>query len=403
MDAEVIRPTRARRAGPAERLALAMGSRIAQGHLTVRLPDGTEHVFRGEGSGPRAELRVHDARVFRRILSGGATALAEAYMDGDWDSPGPVALIELGARNQAALERVLDGRPWGQLARRFAHLLRRNSKRGARRNIAAHYDLGNEFYARWLDPTMTYSAAVFESPDADLAAAQDSKFRRLAELAGIKPRDHVLELGCGWGGFCEWAAREIGCRITAITISQEQHEYTLRRMRKAGLADRVEVRLQDYRDVTGRFDAIVSIEMLEAVGERYWPTFFRVLRDRLAPGGRAALQVITIDDAHFAAYRGRADFIQRYIFPGGMLPAPSAVRREAIAAGLAWEKSVRYGDHYIRTLALWHRRFDEAWPDIRAQGFDERFRRMWKYYLAYCEAGFRTGRIDVLQFGLRRD
>jgi len=384
------------------RIADALFSRITSGTLTVTLPDGEQTTYRGSGSGPVAAMRVHRYRFFRRFIVGGAVGFAESYLEGDWDTEDLVAVIELGACNQASLSRTLEGGVWARALNRALHLLRRNSRRGARRNIAAHYDLGNDFYRLWLDATMTYSAGLFDHPGDDLGAAQARKYARMAELADLRPEHRVLEIGCGWGGFGLWAAGEIGCRVTAVTISREQYDCARRRVAEAGLADRVDLRLQDYRDVAGRYDRIVSIEMLEAVGERYWPVFFETLRERLAPGGRAALQVITIDDAEFAAYRDRVDFIQRYIFPGGMLPAPSVLSTLAAHAGLEWTTDADRGIDYAHTLAHWRARFEQAWPRVSALGFDGRFRRLWRYYLAYCEAGFRTGRIGLMQMALRR-
>ncbi len=387
----------------AESLFCALAARIHSGELVLTLPHGGQHVFTGAQAGPRAALQVHHPRVFRRVLLGGALAFAESYIEGDCDSPDLVALVELVIKNEPVLRSTLRGRRWTRIGQRLCHLLRPNSKRGARRNISQHYDLGNDFYARWLDPSMTYSAAVFERPDESLQAAQDNKYRRMAELAAISTNDHVLEVGCGWGGFCSWAAREIGCRITAVTISQAQHDYAAQRLQAEGLSERVELRLQDYRDIEGSFNRIVSIEMLEAVGEKYWPRYFQVLRDRLVPGGRAALQVITIDDALFESYRKDVDFIQSHIFPGGLLPAPGRLREQVQSAGLEWLGAERFGLHYARTLNIWRHAFQAAWPGVRALGFDERFRRMWHYYLAYCEAGFRTGRIDVLHAALSKN
>ncbi len=408
MYARTLNDRQERRGGVAESMALALAGRLRRGRLTLHLHDGRSRVFEGPEAGPDAEIRVRRPRVFRRLLSSGELGLAAAYMDGDWESPDLTALIALGAVNEEVLGQTLAGNLWGRIASRALHALRPNSKRGSRRNIAAHYDLGNDFYAAWLDPGLTYSAGLFASAaDDDLAAAQDRKYRRIADLAGIEPGHHVLEIGCGWGGFCTWAARELGCRVTAITISREQYDYSLARVRAEGLEDRVELRLQDYRDLDGVYDAIVSIEMLEAVGEAYWPTYFARLRERLRPGGKAALQVIVIDDGRAESYRRSVDFIQRYIFPGGMLPSPAALRRLTDDAGLRLTGWSRHGADYARTLAAWRRRFDRAWPRIVAadaeRKFDERFRLMWRYYLAYCEAGFQVGRIDLMHLALQRE
>lgn len=396
-----------RRPALAEGLALGLAARLRRGRLTVHLPDGRSRTFGGGEAGPAAEIQLRHPRTFRRLLSGGHLGLAEAYIDGDWDSPDLTALIALGAANESVLGRTLAGTLWPRLASRLVHILRPNSRRGSRRNIAAHYDLGNDFYAAWLDPGLTYSAGLFAAPcDDDLSAAQDRKFRRIAALAGIAPGDHVLEIGCGWGGFCTWAARALDCRVTAITLSREQLAHVTARLDAAGLAGKVEVRLQDYRDLEGQYDAIVSIEMLEAVGEAYWPLYFERLRRHLRPGGKAALQVITIADDRFDHYRRHVDFIQRHIFPGGMLPSPRILRELTEAAGLTATAVHRHGGDYARTLALWRRRFERAWPGIVAADtagrFDARFGRLWHYYLAYCEAGFLAGRIDLLHLALER-
>ena len=402
MQADIEYPERFQRGGLAESLVLALAARVNTGELAITLPHGGERFFKGTQAGPGAALRVHHPRALRRILLGGTLAFAEAYMEGDCDSPNLAALVEFVIRNEAALLTALDGQRWSRALQRLGHLLRPNSKRGSRRNIARHYDLGNDFYALWLDPSMTYSSAVFERPGESFEAAQDNKYRRMAELAAIGPNDRVLEVGCGWGGFCSWAAREIGCRITAVTISPAQYDFAARRLQAEGLGGQVDLRLQDYRDLDGSFDKIVSIEMLEAVGEKYWPRYFATLRDRLVPGGRAALQVITIADDLFETYRKDVDFIQRYIFPGGLLPSPGRLRDQVRGAGLEWQGCESFGLHYAHTLKIWRRAFETAWPQVRALGFDERFRRMWRYYLAYCEAGFKTGRIDVLQAALAK-
>jgi cyclopropane-fatty-acyl-phospholipid synthase len=323
-------------------------------------------------------------------------------MDGDWETPDLPALLTLAAMNDEALLERYYGLRWAAALRRLWHVGRANTRAGSRRNIAYHYDLGNAFYERWLDGSMTYSSAVFAREDETLAEAQANKYRRVAEKLEIAPGASVLEIGCGWGGFARLIAREFGARVTAITVSRQQCDYARKRAHEDGLADRIDVRLVDYRDVEGRFDRVASIEMLEAVGERYWPVFFAKLRDNLNDGGRAALQVITIADRWFDSYRRSVDFIQRYIFPGGMLPSPTALRRLAEQAGLTVAREEFFGPHYARTLAEWQRRFQAAWPELSPMGFDRRFKRMWEYYLAYCEAGFRAGSIDVTQVALVR-
>ena len=386
--------------GPGTLLISAVGRRLRCGRLTVVFPDGRRATYAGERPGTNAILALSRWRAVRRLLVGGKLGFAEAYVDGDWDSPDLASLIELGSRNEFNLGGAFRALAPVRWAHRLAHVGRPNSKGGSRNNIAAHYDLGNAFYAQWLDRTMTYSAAMFDRPDQPLEEAQQAKYRHLARMLDLHPAHHVLEIGCGWGGFAIHAAREMGCRVTAITISAQQYEEARARVHKAGLSDRVTVRFQDYRDVEGTFDRVVAIEMFEAVGEAYWPVFFDRLRARLAPGGLAGLQVISIDDGRFAAYRRGADFIQRYVFPGGMLPSPTALRESAAAAGLRTSADDAFGADYGRTLAIWHRNFQRAWPDIADQGFDDRFRRLWTYYLAYCEAGFRSGAIDVHQVRL---
>jgi len=380
----------------AARLVLRAAQAISHGTLEVVLPAG-RHLLRGAAPGPSAVLEVRRPAGLSRLLARGDIGFAEAYMAGDVDTPDLEALLELGARNERHLARALRERPWFRIAQRIAHLLRRNTRTGSRRNIAYHYDLGNDFYRLWLDRSMTYSAALFEHPGQALEDAQAAKYRRLLSLVDPRPGEHLLEIGCGWGGFAELAARERGCRVTGLTLSREQHDWARERMRAAGLDGRVQIRLEDYRDVKGRFDHVASVEMFEAVGERYWDTFFATVARRLAPGGRAAMQVITIDDEAFEHYRRGRDFIQRYIFPGGMLPSISRFAAGARGAGLEVRHRELLGAHYARTLERWHRRVVNARVDIRALGFDERFLRMWRYYLAYCRAGFVTGRVDLLQ------
>jgi cyclopropane-fatty-acyl-phospholipid synthase len=372
------------------------------GSLAFVTPSGGELKLVGERPGPSARLVVRDYRFMRRVLGSGDIGLAEGYMAGEWDTPDLSALLEVLTLNLDRLQRMLNRNPAARLINKLRHGLRANTRAGARRNIHAHYDLGNAFYSRWLDTTMTYSSARYQQPGQPLAAAQTNKYRTLAKSMALAPEHHVLEIGCGWGGFAEFAAREVGARVTGITISQEQYDFARRRMFEQGLAEKAEIRLVDYRDVGGRFDRVASIEMFEAVGEKYWSTYFQAIRERLAPGGRAGLQIITIRDELFDAYRRRADFIQKHIFPGGMLPSEARLKAETDRAGLAWTGVSRFPQHYADTLAEWGKRFEAAWDDIRGLGFDERFRRLWRFYLSYCEAGFRTERTGVVQLALAR-
>ncbi len=374
----------------------------AIGSITFIMPSGHQLHVEGHEPGPDAHLTIHDYRFIRRALSAGDIGFAEAYMAGEFDTPNLPDLLYVFAANWDRVHHVTMGNPLAWTVNRVRHALRRNSREGAKKNIHAHYDLGNSFYEQWLDPTMTYSSAKYDKPGQPLGEAQTAKYRALAEGMGLQSGQSVLEIGCGWGGFAEFAAREVGAKVTAITISEEQYAFARQRMFKAGLNERAEIRMVDYRDVEGRFDRVASIEMFEAVGERYWPSYFGKINDALAPSGRAGLQIITIDDKYFEEYRSRADFIQKYIFPGGMLPSEERLRKVTDKAGLNWTAISRFGHDYADTLAEWHRRFDAAWPEIRPLGFDERFRKLWKFYLSYCEAGFRTERTNVVQLSLAK-
>ncbi len=373
------------------------------GRLTVLLPNGEIHRMAGDRPGPSATLDVRDYRFAGRVLAAGDIGFAEGYMAGEWETPQLATLLEAMAENYDHIRRLVDGHPLVRMVNRLTHRRRRNSRAGARKNIHAHYDLGNAFYAAWLDASMTYSSARFTRPGLGLEAAQREKYASLARLIELRPGQSVLEIGCGWGGFAEFAAREIGARVTGVTISREQHDFARQRLFEAGVAERADIRLIDYRDVEGRFDRVVSIEMFEAVGREYWPAYFGKIHDVLEPGGRAGLQIITIADASFEDYARRTDFIQKYIFPGGMLPSEERLAPVIEAAGLEPRTVEQFGRDYGETLKLWDERFQAAWPDIRRMaGFDERFRRLWRFYLAYCEAGFRSGRTDVIQLILDR-
>jgi cyclopropane-fatty-acyl-phospholipid synthase len=371
--------------------------------LRIELPGGGRLSLGDRGAETPAILRVHRYRALRRALTGGDIGFAEGYMAADWNTPDLPRLLAALAANFEALTRFGLGSAWHRLFQFRLKWLQANTPAGSRRNIHAHYDLGNAFYAAWLDPGMTYSGALYAHPDEPLEAAQRRKYAALADAIGLQRGHKVLEIGCGWGGFAEFAAREVGARVTAVTISAAQYDYARRRIERAGLADQAAIRLCDYREVDGCYDRVVSIEMLEAVGERYWPVFFDRLRERLAPGGRAGLQVITIRDDLFDDYRRRVDFIQRYVFPGGMLASEHSLSAAARRAGLvALEPPRRFGRDYARTLADWSERFERAWPGLRGGAFDERFGRLWRFYLAYCQAGFATGRTDVIQVALQR-
>lgn len=379
-------------------MVLRAAMAIPYGTLTVRLPDGRTARLGGNGPGPDAILHMHNWRLPARAFSGGTVGVAESYMDGDWESPDVTSFLELFIVNREAGEKVAGGANWLVMTlQRIRHWFNENTHTGSKRNISAHYDLGNAFYGQWLDPSMTYSSALYETGANDLESAQAAKYRALARDTGIGPNDHVLEIGCGWGGFAEFAAREIGCRVTGLTISREQLDFARQRIQKAGLSERVELKFQDYRDETGTYDRIASIEMFEAVGEKYWPVFFGKLRDCLRPGGTAGLQIITIEEQGFELYRNRPDFIQRYVFPGGMLPTPTILKRLGSEHGLSFLRERIFPQDYARTLAEWRQRFWASWQSIRPLGFDERFKKLWEFYLYYCEAGFRAEYIDVRQ------
>ncbi len=375
---------------------------LPSGQISIVFPSGATRTFDGASEGPRAVLNINSFRLLRRLLTSGDLGFAESYLRGEWDSPDLASLLNFSVANCEFLEANIKLTPIGALLNRLRHRLNANTRAGSRRNIAAHYDLGNDFYGHWLDETMTYSSALFESFDEPLALAQERKYQQLAKALDLQPDDRVLEIGCGWGGFAEIAAGEYGCKVVCLTLSAEQAGFARQRVEQAGLADRVEIRIQDYRDVQERFDKVVSIEMFEAVGEAYWPTFFDVLRACLKPGGRAAMQVITVDDDAFAYYRSHPEFIQRYIFPGGMLPSPSRFRQVLTDRGLTLRDATYFGPSYGETLRRWDAAFQENWHRIEPLGFDQRFFRMWRFYLAYCEAGFDQGRIDVGHFLIER-
>jgi len=380
--------------GPVKRALARWLGPLARGSLTVTLPNGRTIHHHGSEPGPHGEIALVRWRALRRLVWRGDLGFAEGYIAGDWTSPDLVRLIALGAVNLAGLDTVMDGSLPVRVLRRIVHALRGNSQRGSRRNIAFHYDLGNDFYRPWLDQSMTYSSAIALTRDQTLEAAQAHKLARIAELADLHPGARVLEIGCGWGALAMHLGRA-GAHVTGLTLSHEQLALARERVAHAGLDAAVELTLRDYREETGSYDRIVSIEMLEAVGEAWWPTYFRQIHDRLVPGGRAVIQVITIAEDRFDHYRQAPDFIQHYVFPGGMLPTRSIMASQAQAAGLELVHQEQFGAGYAATLAEWRRRFVEARDTIAGHGFDDAFCRMWTYYLCYCEAGFATGQIDV--------
>ncbi|MDR6521751.1 SAM-dependent methyltransferase [Variovorax atrisoli] len=377
-------------------------ARTRFGRLALTLPGGRSIEVAGREPGPHASLRLLSWRPIARLLMQGDLGLALSFRDGEWESPDLLALFEFGLANEAAWGSLLKGRGPSRWLARLLHLARRNSRRGSRHNISFHYDLGNEFYRLWLDDSMLYSSALFsEEADDTLEAAQARRLEAIHRMLDTPQGGDVLEIGCGWGTLAASLARRHDARVTGLTLSAEQLAFARERGQEWGVADKLDLRLQDYRDVQGRFDRIVSIEMIEAVGEAYWPAYFATLRDRLKPGGTVVLQAITIADEHFESYRQGADFIQHCIFPGGMLPSPGVLQEQARRAGLVIESSLCFGPDYGRTLAEWRKRFLAAWPQIEPLGFDAAFKRLWTYYLSYCEAGFRSGRIDVGLYRLR--
>lgn len=394
----------------AARTGLKLLQRIQVGSLTVQLPDGSLQHF-GQHEGPAATITLHNWQVFSAALKSGDIGFAESYIAGDWSTGHLTDLLQLFVANRVHIDDAIYGSWAGRLLYRIKHLLNRNTRANSQKNIHAHYDLGNAFYQLWLDETMNYSSAWFEGrTDGDLVRAQNAKVRRALQQAGVKAGDRVLEIGCGWGALAEMATTEFGASVAGVTLSTEQLSFAQRRMAKLGIAPTSsgaavthDLRLQDYRDIQdGPFDAICSIEMVEAVGREYWPTYFQAVKKLLKPGGRACIQSIVIDDHLFERYLGSTDFIQQYIFPGGCLPCPAEFRRQAQAAGLQVVEEFSFGQDYALTLRLWRERFLAHRADILRQGFDERFMRIWEFYLCYCEAAFTMKNTDLVQYTLVR-
>ncbi|MCP9482991.1 cyclopropane-fatty-acyl-phospholipid synthase family protein [Shimia sp. CNT1-13L.2] len=379
-----------------------VATKINRGRIDFVMPDG--RVFRAEGpeAGPVAELRVHDEDTFARLVREGDLGFCDAYIEGGWSTPDLQAFLDFLQSDNDVLYDGFPGMFFVRIYERMRHWMNRNTKEQAKKNISYHYDLGNEFYALWLDETMTYSSALFQTGQESMEAAQTAKYASMVDEMGAQPGDHVLEIGCGWGGFAEYAAKERGLRVTGLTISEEQLKFAKERIEKAGLSHLVDFKLQDYRDEQGQYDGIASIEMFEAVGEKYWPAYFETVRDRLRPGKNATLQIITLTEARFETYRKGVDFIQKYIFPGGMLPSRTALKDEVAKAGLHFVKSVEFGESYSQTLRRWHETFNAQWDRVQDLGFDDRFRRMWNFYLTSCAAAFHSGNCDVTQVTISR-
>jgi len=375
---------------------------IENGSICFILPDGREIKFRSTIDGPNAVLQFNSYAGILRLCFGGYMGLGEGYVGNSWTTPSLKTLFQFGIGNQESLKKKLSGSPLSRGIRKIIRWIQRNTKTGSKRNIAYHYDLGNEFYELWLDPSMTYSSALFENSEESLEEAQIGKYRRIVKELDIQPNHRILEIGCGWGGFAEFVAKETGASVTAITISQEQYDYAIDRIDKSDLSDKVEIKMLDYREVAAEYDRIVSIEMLEAVGEEYWPDYFRIIAESLAKGGKAMVQVILVPDARFENYRQKSDFIQRHIFPGGMLLSPSEMKKQTAHAGLVIDECYNFGSSYGKTLNRWSDHFSENWTDIQRLGFDDRFKRLWEYYLNYTAAGFHAGTIDVGQFLLKK-
>ena len=373
-------------------------SRIEAGELRAVFPSSFQKVYSGGQAGPTADIQINSWKLVPRLLLSGDMGLAESFLSGEWETSNLTQLILLGDINERALGNAVTPSKFINLIEKLRHKRRDNSKRGSKRNIAAHYDLGNEFYSNWLDNSMSYSSALFKDFDEKLEVGQHRKYQRLAKALKLKEGDQVLEIGCGWGGFAEIAAKEYKCNVVGITLSNEQAKFAQRRMQETQLTNLVDIRIEDYRDVQGSFDKIVSIEMFEAVGEEHWSNYFETIKSRLKTGGLAGIQSITIANEFFDTYKRRPDFIQKYIFPGGILPSEDKLNNAVSSAGLKILDDYYFGKSYAETLRRWQSTFEQKWDDIKNLGFDEKFQKMWRYYLSYCEAGFETGHINVGQF-----
>jgi cyclopropane-fatty-acyl-phospholipid synthase len=385
-----------------ERLLTRILKNIEFGSIKITTPRNKILEFTSSKEGPNADIQLKNWRALIRTIWGGHTYFFESFRRGEWETSDLYALLLFGELNETSVDKVMKSTIWRRSIEQVLHKLNQNSRKGSKRNIAAHYDLGNSFYQLWLDNSMTYSSALFEGQTTCLSEAQRQKYLRIANNIELKDGDKLLEIGCGWGGFAEIAAKEYGCQVTGLTLSKEQASSCKKRLKDSGIERKVDIRLEDYRDVKGLYDKIVSIEMLEAVGEKFWRRYFESIRDRLAPGGKAAIQTITIKDDCFESYKKNPDFIQQFIFPGGMLPTPSAIKHNVEAVGLKLTDTFYFGKSYIKTLHLWDQEFKKEWSRIEELGFDTNFKNTWTYYLNYCAAGFQSGRINVGQFLIQK-
>lgn len=380
---------------PSARLLRRLLNQVQHGRLTLVLPSGKVIYGQGSLAGPEAQIIIKSWRCLRRLLTGGDIGFAQAYIAGEWTSPDLTSVVRFAVRNRDTLLSSLRGSVWMRALNRIGHLFNANTRRGSRRNIEAHYDLGNDFYRRWLDPSMLYSSAIWNETTHNLESAQEYKLQCIAEKLALEGGEKVLEIGCGWGALARFLAKHDGAYVTGITLSPSQLAWANQSIIEAGQEKDIDLRLQDYRDLEGQFDRIVSIEMFEAVGEAYWPEYFATMKRCLKPDGRAVLQIISIEDSRYENYRRKADFIQKFIFPGGFLPSDKVLERDLMKAGLVVKEVEHFGRSYARTLAEWRERFVANWPEIEKLGFDDRFRRLWEYYLCYCEGGFEEGAINV--------
>ena len=376
-------------------------ARIQIGSLEVQFPSGIKKIFAGNADGPSAKINIHKINLVRRLIISGDIGLAESFMAEEWDTPDLTTLIRLGELNERALGSAATPSKLMRVFNRIRHGWRSNSREGSRKNIAAHYDLGNGFYSNWLDSSMSYSSGLFHDLTVDHEVAQRNKYLRLAEQLDLKEGQTILEIGCGWGGFAEYLGKNYDVKLDCITISKKQFEYAKERIHNCGLNEKVNIEIKDYRDLKSKYNSIASIEMIEAVGQNYLESYFKTIKDNLSDGGKAAIQAITIDDSLYDRYRNKEDFIQKYIFPGGFLPNKNTINKLVSKNGLSVNSYISYADHYADTLAIWRDEFNKKWSLIKEQGFDLTFKRMWEFYLSYCEAGFKSKNIDLIQFSLQ--